>query len=49
MDANNDYECANNEIHAIKEKLKELDKKQVNEICDIETFFWHQTPKRGQC
>ena len=39
MDVNNDYECANNEIHVIKEKLKELDEKQMNEICEIENFL----------
>jgi hypothetical protein len=27
IDGNNDYERANNEIHAIKDKLKELDVK----------------------
>ena len=39
IDGNNDYERANNEIHAIKDKLKELDVKQTNEINDIENFF----------
>ena len=46
MDVNNDYECANNEIHVIKEKLKELDEKQMNEICEIENFLVSKAWKR---
>jgi len=39
MDSNNNFEQANSEINAIKDKMKELDIKQLNEINDIESFF----------
>jgi hypothetical protein len=32
MDLNNDLEQANIEIHAIKDKMKELEIKQLNEL-----------------
>jgi len=39
MDSNNNFEQANSEMNAIKEKMKKLDIKQLNEINDIESFF----------
>jgi hypothetical protein len=39
MDSNNNFEQANSQINALKEKMKELDIKQLNEINDIESFF----------
>ncbi len=39
MDLNNIFEQANIEIHVIKDKMKELDIKQLNELSDIESFF----------
>ena len=35
----NYFEQVNSEIHTIKDKIKELDVKQLNELSDIESFF----------